>query len=203
MGQRSSKSGYGGLTYMSQKEKYMNEPIHDAGYGSVKGYGVEGGSSAYSLRGGGTKGQSMVDVGGRGDILPPINPLAYVTNDQMYGMTVQLVANQSQDPRGDIDNKIPIRVPHTLQDPRLLGALLDRQYIATQAKDITPVQESATAYVGIDHGNAILTGNHGEPSSISIADPQLMSIYSSEDPSALQLRNTGSDLVSRAVKSVS
>jgi hypothetical protein len=144
------------------KERYTNEPIGYPAYGSVQG-------------------REQVDVGGSGAQLPPINPLAYVTNIQRYGMTTQIVYNQSKDPRGDIDHKIPLKTKSELQAPRNLGALLDRRSIVSQVREVEPVADSVKAYAGMQNPD------HHSLDGEAIDDAELKAIYGDEDPGVFEL----------------
>jgi hypothetical protein len=95
-----------------------------------------------------TPGRSMFLDPATRQALPAMNPNAFVPNQIRYGLRVQVVANQSQDPRGDIDNRIPTKLMSQLINPRLVGAVIDREEIPRLAAVMTPVYDSTSAVVG-------------------------------------------------------
>lgn len=152
-------------SYNSKRERYVNEPIGDVTYGSVAG-------------------RDQIDVGGNGSLLPPINPLAYVTNQQRYGLATQVVHNQSFDPRGDIDHKIPSKMKDQLIVPKNLGALLDRRAIVEQVRALDPVADSVTSYVGVESGASL---KYRGPVERPVEDAELRAVYSDESADVYEL----------------
>jgi hypothetical protein len=80
--------------------------------------------------------------------LPTVNPLAVLPIAIRYGLNVQVVSNDSMDPRGGRDHLIPTKMPGQLADPRLVGALLDKLAIRGMVDSIKPVDASTTSVIG-------------------------------------------------------
>jgi hypothetical protein len=68
-----------------------------------------------------------------GSILPTVNPLAMISHVERAGQQVEVLHNQSEDFRGDLDHKVGYSHPNQMANPRAIGALEDRQRIASMS----------------------------------------------------------------------
>jgi hypothetical protein len=67
-----------------------------------------------------------------GSVLPTVNPLARIPARMRIGQKLQVIHNQSSDPRGDADHIVGAVDSGANANPRAWGALMDRQALADQ-----------------------------------------------------------------------